>query len=70
MIEVNTRKAEEAAEEAAEGRFEESIHGETPEEEFGLVGGPLGHLDHAPLDETFFNAALWEEIIFQPTLSI
>lgn len=34
---------------------------ETPEEEFGLVAGTLGHAADEPMPEVFFNASLWED---------
>ena len=57
---VETLKVREAA--------EESLREETPEEEFGLVGGTLGHVTDELMDEAFFNAALWENPVFQLTL--
>ena len=51
MIKVQTFKVQEAAEE---------MKSESPEEEFGLVEGPLGHLLGVVFDEEFFNAAFWE----------
>lgn len=48
----------------------------TPEEEFGLVSGPLGHTANELMPEVFFNASLWEAFAdrnarqIQPALAI
>lgn len=49
---IETLKVQEAA--------EEFLREQTPEEEFGLIEGPLGHLSGVVFDEELFNAALWE----------
>lgn len=33
---------------------------QTPEEEFGLVEGPLGHLTDTHFEDELFSSAFWE----------
>lgn len=54
MIEVQPLKLQEVA--------AEQIENESPEEEFGLIEGPLGHLTGVVFDEEFFSAAYWETV--------
>jgi hypothetical protein len=43
------------------GAVKEDLENTNPEEEFGLVEGPLGHLAGELLEEHFYSAAIWEQ---------